>query len=177
MHLPHKGFMEDYMCWYAHKKLFVSNESKVGKMDGSTSSASNMHGVVDDNSNPYMIMVMNAMRMNQGNSSQCPIVEEKTNIKSVHGCRLHDFGMKRRKKQKNTLEIRIYKAEKTWRFGGISGRHTSRRIYERNISSTWHLSGSHDTHSLVPRTGTGKFTVRLPHTPVAPFHSLHIRNG
>jgi hypothetical protein len=47
------------------------------------------------------------------------------------------FGMKRRKKQKkNTLEITIYKAGMTWRFGGISGRYTSRRIYERNISST-----------------------------------------
>jgi hypothetical protein len=38
-----------------------------------------MHGVVNDNSNPYRNMVTNAMRMNQGNVSQCPIVEEKPN--------------------------------------------------------------------------------------------------
>jgi hypothetical protein len=47
------------------------------------------------------------------------------------------FGMKRRKKPKHTLEITIYKqAGMTWQFGGILGRHTSRRIYGRNISST-----------------------------------------
>jgi len=91
MHLLHKGFMEDYLCWYAHGEIFVINESKVGRMDGSTSSASNVHKVVDDKSNPYKNMVMNAMRMNQGNGSQCPIVEEETNIKSVHRCRLRDF--------------------------------------------------------------------------------------
>jgi hypothetical protein len=38
-------------------------------MVGSTSSASNVHGVVNDNSNPYRNMVMDAMRMNQGNDS------------------------------------------------------------------------------------------------------------
>jgi hypothetical protein len=48
-------------------------------MVGSTSSASNVHGVVNDNSNPYKIMVIDAMRMNQGNVSQCPIVEEELN--------------------------------------------------------------------------------------------------
>jgi len=37
------------------------------------------HEVVNDNSNPYMNMVMDAMRMNQGNVSQCPIVEEEPN--------------------------------------------------------------------------------------------------
>jgi hypothetical protein len=36
---------------------------------GSTSNASNVHGVVNDNSNPYMNMVMDAKRMNQGNVS------------------------------------------------------------------------------------------------------------
>jgi len=46
---------------------------------GSTSSACNVHEVVNDNSNPYRNMVMNAMRMNQGNVSQCPIIEEEPN--------------------------------------------------------------------------------------------------
>jgi hypothetical protein len=27
MHLLHKGFMKDYLCWYTHKELFVHNES------------------------------------------------------------------------------------------------------------------------------------------------------
>jgi len=36
----------------------------VERMVGSTFSASNVHEVVDDNSNPYRNMVMDAMRMN-----------------------------------------------------------------------------------------------------------------
>jgi hypothetical protein len=35
-----------------------------------------VHEVVNDNSNPYMNMVMDAMRMNEGNVSECPIIEE-----------------------------------------------------------------------------------------------------
>jgi len=42
----------------------------------STSNASNVHEAANDNTNPYRNMVINAMRMNQGNVSQCPIVEE-----------------------------------------------------------------------------------------------------
>jgi hypothetical protein len=34
----------------------------------STSSVSNVHGVVDDSSNPYRIIVMDTMRMNQGHA-------------------------------------------------------------------------------------------------------------
>ena len=30
MHLLHKGFMEDYLCWYAHEELFVCNDRKGG---------------------------------------------------------------------------------------------------------------------------------------------------
>jgi len=46
---------------------------------GSTSSASNVHEAVNDNTNPYRNMVMDAMRMNQGNVSQFPIIEEEPN--------------------------------------------------------------------------------------------------
>ncbi|KAL9383617.1 hypothetical protein Peur_023940 [Populus x canadensis] len=56
MHLLHKGFMENYQCC-----------------------ASNVHETANDNTNPYRNMVMDAMRMNQGNGSQCPIVEEEPN--------------------------------------------------------------------------------------------------
>jgi len=76
MHLLHKGFIEDYLCWYAYGELFVRNESMVEGMVGLTSSASNVHRVVNDNSNPYRNMVMNATRMNQGNISQCSIIIE-----------------------------------------------------------------------------------------------------
>jgi len=67
------------LCWYAHGELFVPNKSIVERVVGSTSSASNVHGVVNDNINPYKNMVRDAMRMNQGNVSQCPIIEEEPN--------------------------------------------------------------------------------------------------
>jgi len=60
----HKGFMEDYLCWYAHKELFVRNESMIEMMVGSTSSANNVHEVVNDNNNAYRNMVIDAMKMN-----------------------------------------------------------------------------------------------------------------
>jgi len=50
---------------------------------GSTSHASNVHGVANDNSNPYRNMVMDAMRMNQCNVTQCPIIEEEPNADAV----------------------------------------------------------------------------------------------
>ena len=34
MHLQTKGFMEDYLCWYAHGELFVPNESIVKRVVG-----------------------------------------------------------------------------------------------------------------------------------------------
>ena len=79
MHLLTNKFMEDYLCWYAHGELFVPNENMVERVVGSTFSASNMHEVVNDNSNPYRNMVMDVMRMNEGNVSECPIIEEKPN--------------------------------------------------------------------------------------------------
>jgi len=79
MHLLTKGFIEDYLCWYTHGELFVPNESMLERVVGSTSSASNMHEVGNDNSNPYRNMVMDAIRMSEGNVSECPIVEEERN--------------------------------------------------------------------------------------------------
>ncbi|KAL9342279.1 hypothetical protein Peur_065604 [Populus x canadensis] len=79
MHLLTKGFMEDYMCWYAHGELFVPDESTEEQVVGSTSSASNMHEVENENSNPYRNMVMDAMRMSEANVRECPIVEEEPN--------------------------------------------------------------------------------------------------
>jgi len=79
MHLLHKGFIENYRCWYAHGEVFVRNKRMGERVVWSISSANNVHGVANDNSNPYRNMVMDAMRMNQGNVSQCPIIEEEPN--------------------------------------------------------------------------------------------------
>jgi len=79
MHLLHKGFMENYQCWYAHGEVFVSKRRMEERVFGSTSSASNVHEAANDNTNPYRNMVMDAMRMNQGNVNQCPIIEEEPN--------------------------------------------------------------------------------------------------
>jgi len=38
-----------------------------------------VHEAGNDNTNPYMNMVMDEMRMNQGNVSKCLIVEEEPN--------------------------------------------------------------------------------------------------
>jgi len=64
MHLLPKRLMEQYLCWYAHGERYVPHETMVKKMVESTSNASNVHGVVDDNSNPYKNMVIDVMRMN-----------------------------------------------------------------------------------------------------------------
>jgi len=47
----------------------------------STSSASNMHGVVENNNNSYRNMVMDVMRMNQGHVGQCSVLDEELNAK------------------------------------------------------------------------------------------------
>jgi hypothetical protein len=52
-------------------------------MVGSISSASNVHGVVYDNSNPYKNMVIYIMRMNQSHVGQCPIVDEEPNTNTT----------------------------------------------------------------------------------------------
>ena len=79
MHLLTKGFIEDYLCWYAYEELFVPDESMKEQVVGSTSSVSNMNEVGNENSNPYRNMVMDAMRMSEGNVRECPIVEEEPN--------------------------------------------------------------------------------------------------
>ena len=80
MHLLHKGFMENYLCWYPHEEVFFRNKRMGERVVGLTSSDSNVHGVANDNnSNPYRNMVMDAMRMNQGTVSQCSIIKEKPN--------------------------------------------------------------------------------------------------
>jgi len=57
-------------------------------MVGSTSSSINLHGVVDDNSNPYKNIVMDMIGMNQGHAGQCSIVDEEP---SANTTRCFDF--------------------------------------------------------------------------------------
>jgi hypothetical protein len=60
-----KRFMEKYLCWFALREPYVPYKTLVEMMFGSTSSFSNVYGVVDYNSNRYRSMVIDAMRMNQ----------------------------------------------------------------------------------------------------------------
>ena len=71
------------MCWYAYGEPYVPHETMIERMIGSTSSASNVHGVLDDNSNPYRTMVMDTMRMNQGHVNQYSIVDEEPNTNTA----------------------------------------------------------------------------------------------
>jgi hypothetical protein len=71
--------MKKYLCWYEHGELYVPHDTMVERMVESTSSSSNMHEVVDDNSNHYKNMIMDTMRMNYVYTSQCLIVDEEPN--------------------------------------------------------------------------------------------------
>jgi hypothetical protein len=74
-----KRFMEKYLCWFALREPYVPYKTLVEMMFGSTSSFSNVYGVVDYNSNRCKSMVIDAMRMNQGYTGKCLIVDEEPN--------------------------------------------------------------------------------------------------
>jgi hypothetical protein len=78
MHLLEKKFIEKYLCWFTHEKPYVSYEIMVERMVGSTFSSSNVHWVVNDNSNSYRNMNMDVMWMNQSHASECSIVDEES---------------------------------------------------------------------------------------------------
>jgi len=67
MHLLKEGFVNKYLCWFAHEKPYIYYETMLERIVGSTSSSNNIHKIVDDNSNHCRSMVMNAMRMNHDN--------------------------------------------------------------------------------------------------------------
>ena len=71
MHLIQKGFIEKYLCWFSHREFYVPYETMVKKMVSSTFNSGNLHRVVDDNSNSYKSMVIDAMRMNKGYEGEC----------------------------------------------------------------------------------------------------------
>jgi len=63
------------------EKSYVSHDTMVERMVGSTSSANNMHEVVDDNSIPYKNMVMDVIGMNWDYFGQYSIIDEEPNEK------------------------------------------------------------------------------------------------
>ena len=73
VHLLQKGFMEKCLCWFSYETI-------VDRMVGSTSSSNNVHGVVNDNSNPYRNMIIDMMRMNQGYIGECLIIDEESYV-------------------------------------------------------------------------------------------------
>ena len=66
MHLPKKKFVEKYLKRFAHEKPCVSYKTILKKMIDSTSSSSNIYGVIYDNNNYYRNMIIIAMTMNNG---------------------------------------------------------------------------------------------------------------
>jgi hypothetical protein len=80
--------MEKYLYWFAHEKPYVSYETMIEKMVGSTFSSGNMYGVVDDHINCYRSMVMDAMRMNRGDAGERSIVDKEQN---TDGSRFFDL--------------------------------------------------------------------------------------
>ena len=68
------------MCWFAHEELYVPYEIVVERIVGSTSSSRSMRRAIDDNSNHYKSMTIDAMRMNQGDARKCSIVDEEPNV-------------------------------------------------------------------------------------------------
>lgn len=75
--------MEKYLCWYAHKKPCVPHDTMIKMMVGLNSNANNMHKVIDDNSNSYRSMIMDAMRMTKDDVSQSLIIYKELNIDST----------------------------------------------------------------------------------------------
>jgi hypothetical protein len=78
-----KQFMEKYLYWFAFRESRVPYETMIEYMVDLTSNSSNMHEVVDDNSNHYRSMVIDALRMNQGYAGECSIVDEEPNAEAI----------------------------------------------------------------------------------------------
>ena len=57
--------MEKYLFQFVYREPYVSYEIMVERTVNLTFSSSNMQEVIDDNSNHYISMMMDAMRMNQ----------------------------------------------------------------------------------------------------------------
>ena len=83
-----KSFMEKYLCWFSYREPYAPYETMIEKMIGSPSNFSNVHEVVDDNNNCYRRMIIDAIIINQGDASECLIIDEEPN---VDACRFFDI--------------------------------------------------------------------------------------
>ena len=83
-HHLQKEFMEKYMCWYAHGEPFVPHNTMVERITDSTSSSSNVHEIVDDNSDPYKNMGMEAIKINQDHVGPYIIIDEEPNVDATN---------------------------------------------------------------------------------------------
>ena len=80
MHLlQKKKFLEKHRYWFVHEEPYVPYGTVIERMVGSTSSSSNVHGVVDQNNNSYKNMVIYEMRMNKSYAGECSIIDEEPN--------------------------------------------------------------------------------------------------
>ena len=65
---------------FALRKPYVPNKTILERIVGITSSCSNIYEVVDDNSNHYRNIMMDALKMNHGYSGEDLSVDEKLNM-------------------------------------------------------------------------------------------------
>jgi len=72
--------VDRYLCWFIHREPYIPHETMVERISGSTFSSSNMHEVIDENSNPYRNIIIDVMGMNQSYVGQCLIVDEESNV-------------------------------------------------------------------------------------------------
>ena len=79
MYLLQKGLIEKYLCWFVHREPYVPYKTMIEKMARPTSSSSNVHEVIDDNSNSYRNMIIDAMRINHGYTSEYFIKNKEPN--------------------------------------------------------------------------------------------------
>jgi hypothetical protein len=67
MYLLQKGFMEKYLCLLTYREPYVPYETMIERIVWSTYSSSNVHGVIDDNSNHYRSMIIDEIMVMQMN--------------------------------------------------------------------------------------------------------------
>ena len=72
--------MEKYLCWFAHIELYIPYETIEEMTIRSTSSSRNVHKVLDNNSNSYRNIIMDAIKMNQGRADEYPITDKEPNV-------------------------------------------------------------------------------------------------
>jgi hypothetical protein len=72
---------ENFFCvgLYMENLIYIPYKIMVEKIVGSTSTSSNVHEVVNDNSNPYKSMTINTMRMNQSYVGHWLIIDDEPN--------------------------------------------------------------------------------------------------